>query len=646
MHKLCLLSSLFLMSTFSSIAMANFPIRDGKIIINVSGSNGVYSGSDGSNAGKVNLTLSYTDATKKIVKLEGDINSTPFSQTTSFNEFSGISIYAIGGNGGSGSDGSNGLSGYRGSDGFSGSAGADGCPPQAGSDGSSGGNGTDGTSGSDGGRGGDGGNGGKIHITTKASESELLLLVGTSVRAGEGGSGGSGGRGGSGGPGGNGGSGGAGGRNTCNPAGSDASSGSAGSSGSSGSDGRDGSNGSSGSDGNKGSVVFTTTSEDRANNYAEVFKLDVSSIKSVDENEDSVLEPGEKLFLTKITVTNDSSMPSPVSQVINMQFKDSSTLVLKSGAPFVINEVIPAHSSKILTFEKGSVVFSAQSEGDILGENASLATHFSINSVGFNTYNDFGNPISWPVVLDSKTEKLDGYFGDDLQAKYSFKNISTKDIGPTAEKSMEVTLSWNSKTIPGADVSVTLANGQTVSLNQPYTISDFKLQAESGLDVPLKISVKNSKDQIVTDGVLQLSATLKDALSGKQAMVVLESTPLRLVKNIRAMAFDNLLDFKKADIKCTFSHKLIKRLHTVKLEVSKTANSDSVSYNLFRKILLITRNSPTVKGAAFDFAPYFGLFKQGTPDKKAVLELLNAPVAKALQKSSDDDWIMEPGSCR
>lgn len=642
MNKLCLLSSFLFFFSLSPEAMANYPIKNGQITINVSGSD-ASGGYDGDDAGRINLNLSYADAEKRTVKLSGDANSKPFSQVVSLVDLKKIALYAIGGDGGHGYDGNNGYNGSDGMNGSDGYNGSDGCPPTNGSNGSSGTNGSDGTSGGDGGNGGDGGDGGKIRITSSASESELLLLVTASAASGDGGTGGTGGRGGSGGRAGTGGRAGVGGRNTCDPVGSNGSDGYAGSDGYSGSNGRDGSNGYSGSDGRRGSIVFTTTSEAGSNNYEKAFDLSLTSAKLIDENEDSVFEPGEKVFLTQVTVTNNSSMPSPLGQLINLQFKDTQTLLLEKAIPVTIDEIIAPNTSKVLDFTKGSVVFNLASSGPILGVKPSLTTNFRINLINFNDTVNVGKLISWPVSLTDKTEKINGYFGDELKAKYTLKNVSTKDIGPSAEKSIEATLTWNSKTIPGSDVTVVLPDGQTLSLSQAHTISDLKIKAESTLELALKVIVKNSKDQNVTEGTLQLAVALKNAASGKQVNIFSERIPARLVKNIRSLAIDKTIEFK--DIKCTFPNTIVKRSNVIKLGISKKANSEVVQYIVYRKMLLATKYSPWVRGNAFDFAPHYGILKTAGSDKKAMTALLNTVVVGALRTSPDNNWFIENGSC-
>ena len=648
--------SFILASTYllSSMAFANLLVKNGQISIDVSGSNGSY-GVNGSNAGNVKLSLSYADAAKKSILIEGqtffDNNSKPFSQIVPLSELNQISINASGGNGGSGYDGRNGDDGSNGYDGSNGSDGSDGCPPGNGTNGSNGGYGSSGSAGGDGSNGGNGGDAGHIQINVPADQSELLLLINASVDVGNKGLGGSGGSGGRGGRGGSGGRGGNAGHNNCPTDDnqthdrSDGSSGSSGMDGSSGSDGPHGDAGSDGSVGSEGSLVFTTTSSNGAINYSEPFNLEISKIKSIDDNEDGVLEPGEALHITQLTVTNSSSMPTPVGQVINVLFKNSSTLLQKSAVPVILNELIPANSSKVFNFSKGILVFTTLNDKNLIGKEASINASFAINYINAETTKKTNRTIAWPITLKSKTDKANGYFGDALSVQYELQNISTREIGPTGLQPVEVEFSWDSKTIPGADVTAVLADGRSINLNLPVKISDLSAPAESTLNLPVKVTVKNSRSQVVTDGNLKIIVRLKDIVSGNFVAISSRTTPFRLVKDIRSLTFDNTIDLKSSSINCYFPNDLVKKLNVAKIEVLKSANSDIVSFKISRRTFIVLKTSPSVKGKAFDFAPFIDLLKQKTPDVNGVLDLLNTVVAPALQ-NTDKSWVITPGSCK
>ncbi|MGZ3808350.1 MAG: hypothetical protein ACXVCE_09705, partial [Bacteriovorax sp.] len=56
-------------------------------------------------------------------------------------------------------------------------------------------------------------------------------------------------------------------------------------------------------------------------------------------------------------------------------------------------------------------------------------------------------------------------------------------------------------------------------------------------------------------------------------------------------------------------------------------------------------NSPSISGAAYDFAPYIGLFKQDSLKNDAILGLLNSVIAPASKNVSEKNWVISPGSC-
>jgi hypothetical protein len=295
--------SSILFFAFTSQAQISYSPQSGSLSINASGSDGsegsdggylFYSrhgknGSDGTHGGDISLSLSYADATKSKVTVHIQIPSRNVNDTKIYNlsELSNITLTTNGGDGGNGGDG------RRGDDGSDGYDGSSGCPPSGGSDGSRG------EDGGDAGDGGDGGNGGRVRVYVPEGQSELLMLI-KSIQnsAGSAGSSGNYGRGGDGGDGGDGGS------NTCENGGS---------SGWDGSDGWDGSNGrsgSSGSSGNNGSHGFVLSGQGETT-YPEMYNLVINGLEYTDENSDGIIEYGEKISITKLTITNTSSMPSP-----------------------------------------------------------------------------------------------------------------------------------------------------------------------------------------------------------------------------------------------------------------------------------------------------------------------------------------------
>ena len=186
-------------------------------------------------------------------------------------------------------------------------------------------------------------------------------------------------------------------------------------------------------------------------------------------------------------------MPTPAGQMINLLFKNSSTLLLKSAPSIVLNEFVPANSSKVFTFDKGNLVFTTLNDKKLIGKDATLNAGFVINYITGETDKSTDRTIAWPIALKNKTEKINGYFGDGLVVNYALKNISTKDIAPTSQQPVEVEFSWDSKTVPGSDVTAVLPDGRSINLNLPVKISDLVVKAESTLNLPVKVIIKNSR---------------------------------------------------------------------------------------------------------------------------------------------------------
>ena len=683
MSRIHFILALFLASLLSRLTWADSPIQSNGngLSINISGGDGNW-GKDGSDAGSINLFLAYADSAKKTVKISGNTifnnRTTTFSQVASLSDLNGIYLYAVGGDGGAGYSGNNGVNGQPGQNGSDGWNGNNGCPPTDGRNGGDGTNGTNGTNGTDGHAGGSGGNGGNIHINVPANQNELLLLVTASTNGGKAGSGGSGGSGGYGGAGGTGGRGGSGGTNTCPPDNDNGNSNernrtgdhthdrdnnngdnhvalidrSNGRDGSRGRDGYSGSNGSSGSDGangysgSNGQLMYTTTTTGQeSTDYPNPFNIELSNIKTIDDNEDGILEPSEDFHITEITVTNTGSMPTPIGQSFNIILKNSAALNIKSIHPIILKGVLAPNASKVFTFKKGELVFTAVDDDTSIGKEITLNTNIAINSINYDAYVDLEQAIAWPVVFNRENDNISGYFGDALYAKYNLQNVSSKELGPKGEQPIEVEFSWISDTIPGSDVTAVLADGRSFPLNKPFLISDFTIPAHGEMSLPVKLLVKNSKSQIATDGSLQITVRLKDFISGIEDAVTTYLTPVHLVLDIRPQAFDNTIDLKYAKIHCIFSDKLIKKMKISKLEISKSANSDQVNFKVFREMLFIEKNSEDTPSPAFDFASYYGIFSEKQPDVNTILKLLNSQVAEASKNANKKSWIMSPDSC-
>ena len=357
-------------------------------------------GRSGAHGQPVNVILADENGELKII---GSVGQTLINESTS-QYGKKIFISTRGGNGGSGGNGGDGYQGKDGQDGVDGRNGRtgptgrngrdgtryspngeDGYDGGRGSDGENGTDGQDGTNGGNGGNGGDGGSGGNgANIIVKYKDPAVLMHVSADYASGRGGSAGSygsggrkglGGSRGEGGDGGSGGWGGSGGRgyrcseqerlNGCVDGhdgrnGNRGWSGSDGRDGQRGSDGYSGSNGSSGSSGYRGrsgSLAFVKLDENNnpvpGSETSEIYEPVVTNFKVIDENDDSIVEPGEKLFISNIVIKNLNQMDLPAGSIVEVIGEDligkiSYTLpAIKGKGEFIINEtfemMIPEH---------------------------------------------------------------------------------------------------------------------------------------------------------------------------------------------------------------------------------------------------------------------------------------------------------------
>jgi hypothetical protein len=646
-RTLPLFASSLLFVAFSLSAHATtFPIKNGKMAINLNGDTG-------GNAGSVTLVLSYTDATKTAVHIVGDgrYAGKNFSvdQSAPLATLKELDVYAAGGDGYNGQSGSSGYDGSSGQDGQNGWNGNDGCPPSDGQAGGNGGYGSNGGNGGDGGDAGNGGSGGAVKITTGADTSELTLLVRYNVSAGSGGSGGSGGSAGRGGRGGSGGRGGRGGSNTCRDGkgnftgGPSGNSGWNGQDGSNGSDGYSGSNGRGGYDGRGGSIALVTL--DAAGNpstFTHAFNLSVKSVTSIDDNEDGIVEPGEGVSITQIVVTNSGPMPTPTGQILNLTFAANSTMQIKAAEAIAINEVIPGNGSKVLTFPKGTLTFTAPDDAKLIGKEMLLSNAIAINSFSFPDAEKIGLSIHWPVSLSAASNSASLYFGSPKALAYTIKNVTSKDVGPSGEQPVDVSFTWNSKVIPGADVTVVLKDGRTFTLDRPYDVNDFTIPAKGTFAMPITVTVKNTKGALTAAGSLGVTLKLKDYLSDGQDAVDSEAVALGLVADFRPIAISRKIDLTADNITCKFPHRLLQTLNITELDLIKRAGSDQVSMIVTRKGFLSNGVSPTLTVNTFDFGPFGSLIKASSPT--TIVAFLNRIFAPASAKD-EATWIMGAGTC-
>ena len=234
-----------------------------------------------------------------------------------------------GGKGGEGGRGGRGGHGGRGGNGANGSPGHSnpGGPGGNGGPGGRGGDGGRGGAGGPGGRGGDGGHAGfGGACILQAQDPRLFILVeadcmcGAPGSKGSGGWGGKGGTGGSGGRGGHGGHGGSGGTYRTSDGyvqhysnGCTGSSGFPGTSGCDGPAGPSGQNGVNGQAANIGGILWVVSSPDGGVLYESPTRYDchVTGFHTASAVDDGIFEPNERVIITELTMTNDSSMNLP-----------------------------------------------------------------------------------------------------------------------------------------------------------------------------------------------------------------------------------------------------------------------------------------------------------------------------------------------
>ncbi len=637
-----LLSGLLL--TLSPIS-AHAGLKNGRFDINASGGGSDRWGGDGGNAGNVTLSLSYADSAKTQVKISGRVNrggSTKNSDET-FNarDLKLIAIHADGGNGANGYSGSSGSDGRNGNDGRDGSNGSDGCPGGNGYRGDDGDNGSDGSDGSHGGDGGNGGRGGKILVSVSPEQTELLLLVKTSSSGGVAGEGGSGGSGGRGGRGGSGGRGGQGGRGTCVDSegrpvgGNDGSNGWNGSDGRSGSDGRNGSSGSDGSTGSAGSHAFEVGSQ----KYSNPFRLAMSQLKFVDDNEDGILQPGEKLHLTSLTVNNRGGMSSPANQDIKLTLFNNAILTVKQTKDLVISDTIAAGSSKTMNFAKGEVVLEAVAKTSAIGEQANVSLRIGINAIAIDDALESGFALHWPVAIVASEESGAGYFGTSKALKFTVKNVGSKGIGPDGAQPVDIRFVWTSKEVPGSDVTITLKDGRSFKLKDAVVISNLAIPPKATLGLTVTTLVKNSKSLLTATGALRIELHLKSMSSGADDKVDVATSKLNLAFDLRPQTISRSVDLRNQGVVCRYPNTIFKNQTLTWLTVKKAKGADAVKIQFATAGLFSNDPSPVYTVSAYDFASYSRAFA-GTPSAGTVMQFLNANIVGQTRRGQAQ-WIID-----
>jgi hypothetical protein len=610
----------------------------GDIVISVSGGDAQDYGGGGGSAGSVDLHLAYADAAKTLVTLSGStkIGSRvkAISQQVAIKDLNSISIYARGGSGGNGYSGSSGSNGSDGSSGSNGWNGSDGCPPSDGSRGGDGGNGSNGGDGSDGGNGGNGGSGGSIHVATSPDESELLLFVRTDESGGSAGGGGSGGSGGSAGRGGSGGSGGRGGSNNCkddkgNPTGgSDGSSGSNGSNGSDGSSGRSGSNGYDGRGGRSGSRSFDLVAADGTKqSFASAFRLEFSALTFLDDNQDGILEPGERVYVSSAQITNKGPMPSPANQAIRFSFVNTATLL--APAPLAVTfPAVAAGAQMNLDLKKGELALQVPNSVGLIGKKAMASARLSINNVSIAFDIDPKMSIHWPATMIPASTKISANFEVAKEIPLKVQNVGSQDLGPKGDQPFELAFAWTSKTTPASDVSLGLPDGRVLSLAQLNIISDLTVPAKSTATFPLKLLVRDTKLIKAGAGTLTVGLRLRELSSPNEQSIQTLSYSVSLALDVKSLDWQQSINLRASNVKCTFP-KLASPLQAMdSILISKVPGTDRVVVQVGAAALL----SPAFVGTDAKLLPYYEQFREN-PSPAAFADFLNKFVSPLSPKS-------------
>ncbi|MGZ6479348.1 MAG: DUF7932 domain-containing protein [Bdellovibrionales bacterium] len=633
---------LFASFLFSAQAQASVKVSNGTVTINVSGADATeYSGS-GSSAGSADITLAYADAAKTQVSITGTTirfgKTETVKEQIALSDLKSILIYAVGGEGGRGSDGYSGSSGSNGSDGSNGSNGSDGCPPGDGGRGGDGTNGGDGGSGGNGGDGGHGGNGGLVKVNTSPDQSELMLFVKISTAAGSGGAGGSGGSGGSGGRGGSAGSGGRGGSNTCKDDKGNPTNGPDGSNGWNGSSGRDGNSGSSGysgrggGSGRSGARSYNLVAGANVQTFAAPFDLEITAATFIDDTADAILEPGERAYLSSLTVTNKGPMPSPAGQTIKFAFLNSSTLTIPAPLAISLAPIAPGANS-VVNLQKGALTLQVPDVNGLIGKKAVANGRLSINNVTLDSTVDSGMAIHWPISLNATVAKSSHLFDIAKPLAFTLKNVGTQALGPNGTQPLHVAITWTSKTVPGSDVTVTLADGRAFNLAKSAIIPDLSVPANATAPLALTVLVRDSKGASSGSGVLTVSLRLRDFNSPDDNVVQSLDTAITLNLDLKSIEWAQTVNLAGAKVQCLFPSLPTPAQQIASFQVTKAKGTDKVVIQVAVPGSTSAGVSPAITVSDAHMLPFYEQFSGAWTPQNAV-DFLNKFVGPSTPKGA------------
>ena len=354
-----------------------------------------------------------------------------------------------GGVGGDGGDGGDGAPGKKGWDNPGGGRGGDGGP---GGDGGTGGYGGPGGCGGIGGKGGNAGAGGTCIIC--AADPKLLILLEVDALNGKAGKGGTGGKGGAGGKGGYGGYGGIGGRGgtgyivqttreyrgsyyvekqtTISMPGNDGPDGRRGNPGSNGRLGRDGNSGSDGKQALVGGIAWVVYSKEGnvLQQAGTRYDIEVKNFEIVDENNDGVFEPNERIAVSEVLVMNVGGLTLPAGAEVTIQKTKTNTMNFEP-IRYKLQEVLPGKSFKVpITFYGRINDQPPPLTADLLETRADFESRVELLGRSFsNSFHSKQLRVQYPVKLKQLQCNENVGRSEVTIISIQIENISTKPYG-------------------------------------------------------------------------------------------------------------------------------------------------------------------------------------------------------------------------
>lgn len=589
-------------------------------------------GRDGLDGGSIQVRLEYANPEKTQIRITGRAGGASSSRVVDhlmpLSSAGRISLFAEGGDGGRGGRGGEGGAGGGGS---RGADGRDGCPA---TDGQDGGDGGDGGRGGRGGDGGSGGIGGEIFVEVPEDQSELLLLVRTSISGGRAGGAGSGGFGGSSGSSGWGGSAG---RNHCDSKTiSIARSGSSGSSGRRGDDGWQGQEGRSGTSGRAEMVVAGLLGR---RSFPKPFVLRLSRIEFLDSNRDGMIEPGETFSVTGLEVINHSDMPTPRGQKILLGFRSTEALQMLGGAEVNIGSDFGAQETRRFEIPEGALVFRASSSPGL----ARLALSLRLNAIQTEIGSDAVLTVQEPLAVTLAGAEARGvFFGQSHEVRLAIQNISSKPIGLGSERPVRWSLEWLPKKpvrLDGEAIRVTGLTENPVDLSQRIGIELPLLAPGESKELTLELLVDRPGSLFLGEGALRLDFEAPRLSEGGTRSLWHRELEVVAAVDLTPMAFQQKFELKNLGLKCVFPEATVKHWTFSGLEIQKLAGSESVSVKVSVGTFLARRWSPEVLVPVHAFAAFESLSRKGSPSAAVIETFLNQQVVPLLRTSRD--WSIE-----